>query len=49
MRNPRRTSATAAALMIGLALIVEASVMVDSTAAMLDRQIAVASKTNGVA
>jgi len=46
MRNPKRTSATAAALMIGLALIVAASVMVDSSRTMLDRQIAVASKTS---
>jgi len=46
MRNPKRTSATAAALMIGLALIVAASVMVDSSRTMLDRQITVASKTS---
>ena len=46
MRNPKRTSATAAALMIGLALIVAASVMVDSSRTMLDRQVAVASKTS---
>ncbi len=46
MRDPKRTSATAAALMIGLALIVAASVMVDSSKTMLNRQIAVASKTS---
>jgi putative ABC transport system permease protein len=46
MRNPKRTSATAAALMIGLALIVAAAVMVDSSRTMLDRQVAVASKTS---
>jgi putative ABC transport system permease protein len=46
MRNPKRTSATAAALMIGLALIVAASVMVDSSRTMLDRQITLASKTS---
>ena len=46
MRNPKRTSATAAALMIGLALIVAAAVMVDSSRTMLDRQITVASKTS---
>jgi putative ABC transport system permease protein len=46
MRNPKRTSATAAALMIGLALIVAASVMVDSSRTMLNRQITVASKTS---
>ncbi|HEY2316161.1 MAG TPA: FtsX-like permease family protein [Streptosporangiaceae bacterium] len=45
MRNPKRTSATAAALMIGLTLIVAAAVMVDSSRTMLGRQIAVASKT----
>ncbi|HEY6479174.1 MAG TPA: FtsX-like permease family protein, partial [Streptosporangiaceae bacterium] len=44
MRNPKRTSATAAALMIGLALIVAASVMVASSATMLDGQIAAARK-----
>ena len=46
MRNPKRTSATAAALMIGLALIAAASVMVDSTRTMLDRQIMMDSKTS---
>jgi putative ABC transport system permease protein len=46
MRNPKRTSATSAALMIGLALIVAASVMVDSSRTMLDGQITLASKTS---
>jgi putative ABC transport system permease protein len=46
MRDPKRTSAAAAALMIGLALIVGAAVMVDSGRTMLDRQIAMASKTS---
>lgn len=46
MRDPKRTSAAAAALMIGLALIVGAAVMVDSSRTMLDRQIATASKTS---
>jgi putative ABC transport system permease protein len=46
MRNPKRTSATSAALMIGLALIVAASVMVDSSRTMLDRQVMMASKTS---
>ena len=46
MRNPKRTSATAAALMIGLALIVAASVMIDSSRTMLDRQLTVSSKTS---
>jgi putative ABC transport system permease protein len=46
MRNPKRTSATAAALMIGLALIVAASVIVESSRTMLDREITVASKTS---
>src|SRR5262245_5541346 len=45
MRDPKRTSAAAAALMIGLALIVGAAVMVDSSRTMLNRQIATASKT----
>jgi putative ABC transport system permease protein len=46
MRDPKRTSATAAALMIGLALIVAASVVVDSSRTMLDRQVTLASKTS---
>ena len=46
MRDPKRTSAAAAALMIGLALIVGAAVMVDSSRTMLDHQIATASKTS---
>jgi putative ABC transport system permease protein len=46
MRDPQRTSATAAALMIGLALIVGASIMVDSSRTKLDSQIAAASKTS---
>ncbi len=46
MRDPKRTSAASAALMIGLALIVAAAVMVDSSRTMLGRQIATASKTS---
>jgi putative ABC transport system permease protein len=46
MRDPKRTSAAAAALMIGLALIVGAAVMVDSSRTMLDRQLTIASKTS---
>jgi len=44
MRNPKRTSATAAALMIGLALIVAASVLVASSRALISDQIATTSK-----
>jgi putative ABC transport system permease protein len=46
MRDPKRTSAASAALMIGLALIVAAAVMVDSSRTMLGRQIAMATKTS---
>jgi putative ABC transport system permease protein len=46
MRDPKRTSAASAALMIGLALIVAAAVMVDSSRTNLGRQIATASKTS---
>jgi putative ABC transport system permease protein len=46
MRNPRRTSATAAALMIGLSLIVAASVLVGSARAVITRQITSDAKTS---
>ena len=46
MRNPKRTSATAAALMIGLALIVAASVLVGSARSVIGGQIAAGSKTS---
>jgi putative ABC transport system permease protein len=46
MRNPRRTSATAAALMIGLALIVAASVLVASVRSVVNAQTTADSKTS---
>jgi putative ABC transport system permease protein len=46
MRNPRRTSATAAALMIGLALIVAVSVLVGSIRAAISGQITADAKTS---
>jgi len=46
MRNPKRTSATAAALMIGLALIVAVSVLVSSVRSVIAGQISAASKTS---
>jgi putative ABC transport system permease protein len=46
MRNPKRTSATAAALMIGLALIVTAAVLVGSVRAVIGAQISADAKTN---
>jgi putative ABC transport system permease protein len=46
MRNPRRTSATAAALMIGLAVIVGTAVMVSSARAAVARQVGAASRTS---
>ena len=45
MRNPRRTSATAAALMIGLAVITGTSVLVASARATITGQINAASRT----
>jgi putative ABC transport system permease protein len=45
MRNPKRTSATAAALMIGLAVIAATSVLVGSARATIGRQINAASRT----
>lgn len=45
MRNPKRTSATAAALMIGLAVIVGTSVLVSSARAAITQQINAASRT----
>src|SRR5262249_1790225 len=46
MRNPKRTSATAAALMIGLALIVAVSVLVGSAKAVISGQITGDKKTS---
>jgi putative ABC transport system permease protein len=46
MRNPKRTSATAAALMVGLTLIVATSVMVTSARALLEGQVGAAAKTS---
>jgi putative ABC transport system permease protein len=46
MRNPKRTSATAAALMIGLALIVAVSVLVGSAKALIAGQITADRKTS---
>jgi putative ABC transport system permease protein len=45
MRNPKRTSATAAALMIGLTLIVAASVLTGSIRAVIGSQIGAAGNT----
>src|SRR6516165_3326220 len=44
MRNPKRTSATAAALMIGLAVITAISVLVGSARAMISGQVSAAGK-----
>jgi putative ABC transport system permease protein len=46
MRNPARTSATAAALMIGLAVIVGTAVMVSSARAAVGQQVDAASRTS---
>src|SRR5215472_6866869 len=46
MRNPKRTSATAAALMIGLALIVAVAVLVGSAKALITGQITADAKTS---
>src|SRR6266851_2957724 len=46
MRNPKRTSATAAALMIGLAVITAASVLVSTASATTGDQISAASRTS---
>jgi putative ABC transport system permease protein len=46
MRNPRRTSAAAAALMIGLALIVATSVLVASVRSVVSAQITADAKTS---
>jgi len=46
MRNPKRTSATAAALMVGLALIVAVSVLVSSVRSVISRQITGDAKTS---
>jgi putative ABC transport system permease protein len=45
IRNPKRTSATAAALMIGLAVITGTSVLVSSARATIGEQITAASRT----
>ena len=46
MGNPKRTSATAAALMIGLAVIIAASVLVSSARTLITGQISAAGKTS---
>jgi putative ABC transport system permease protein len=46
MRNPNRTSATAAALMIGLAVIAGTAVLVSSARATIGRQVSAASRTD---
>jgi putative ABC transport system permease protein len=46
IRNPNRTSATAAALMIGLAVIAATSVLVSSARATIGHQISAASRTS---
>src|SRR6266567_2400548 len=46
MRNPKRTSATAAALMIGLTLIIAAAVLISSSRALISEQISGASQTS---
>jgi putative ABC transport system permease protein len=46
MRNPKRTSATAAALMIGLAVIAATAVLVSSARATIDQQVSAASRTS---
>jgi putative ABC transport system permease protein len=45
-RNPKRTSATAAALMIGLAVIAATSVLVSSARATIGQQVTAASRTS---
>ena len=45
MRNPRRTSATAAALMVGLAVVTALSVLVGSARSMISGQVAAAGKS----
>ena len=45
-RNPKRTSATAAALMIGLAVIAATSVLVSSARATVGQQVTAASRTS---
>jgi putative ABC transport system permease protein len=46
MRNPKRTSATAAALMIGLAVISAVAVLVSSARAQITAQVTAASRTD---
>ena len=46
IRNPKRTAATAAALMIGLAVIAATSVLVSSARATIGQQVTAASRTN---
>jgi putative ABC transport system permease protein len=46
MRNPKRTSATAAALMIGLAVIAVTAVLVSSARATIGQQVSAASRTD---
>ena len=46
IRNPKRTSATAAALMIGLAVIAATSVLVSSARATIGQQVTAASRTS---
>jgi putative ABC transport system permease protein len=46
MRNPKRTSATAAALMVGLAVITAVSVLVGSARAMISGQVNAAAKAS---
>src|SRR6516225_6746861 len=46
MRNPGRTSATAAALMVGLAVVTAVAVLVGSARSMISGQVAAAGKTS---
>src|SRR5215470_7997196 len=46
VRNPRRTSATAAALMVGLAVVTAVSVLVGSARSMISGQVAAAGKAS---
>jgi putative ABC transport system permease protein len=46
VRNPRRTSATAAALMVGLAVVTAVSVLVSSARSMISGQVAAAGKAS---
>jgi putative ABC transport system permease protein len=46
MRDPARTSATAAALMVGLAVITATSVLVGSASSMISAQVSAAGKAN---